>query len=83
MREVDIHEARTTLSQLVETAEGGEDVLIARGGHIVARLTKAYAARGGIRLGTLKGMFKRIDSDFDALLPESALESIVKAPIEP
>jgi hypothetical protein len=29
MRTVDIHEAKATLSQLIEAAEGGEDVLMA------------------------------------------------------
>lgn len=82
MRNVNIHEAKTTLSQLVEAAESGEDVLIARAGRVVARLTQTRAARGGIKLGTLKGMFKRIDSDFDAPLPASALAGFIKGPIE-
>jgi prevent-host-death family protein len=65
MRKVNIHEAKTTLSQLVEAAEAGEDVLIARAGRPVARLTRVRSGRRGIKLGTLKGMFKRISRDFD------------------
>ncbi|MBC7646191.1 MAG: type II toxin-antitoxin system prevent-host-death family antitoxin [Pseudopedobacter sp.] len=36
--QVNMHEAKTRLSQLVEKAEQGEEVLIARGGKPVARL---------------------------------------------
>ena len=83
MRKVNIHEAKSTLSQLVEAVEGGEDVLIARAGRPVARLTRASTGRKGIKLGTLKGMFKRVRADFDAPLPRSVLaafERDVRAP---
>lgn len=36
--QVNMHEAKTRLSQLVQKAEQGEEVLIARGGKPVARL---------------------------------------------
>ena len=74
MRKVNIHEAKTTLSQLVEAAESGEDVVIARAGRAVARLTRINDRRGGVRLGTFKGAFKRVSEDFDAPLPESVFE---------
>lgn len=83
MRKVNIHEAKTTLSQLVEAAEGGEDVLIARAGRPVARLTRVRTGRGGIKLGTLKGMFKRVSRDFDAPLPEAVLAGFTKGSLEP
>jgi prevent-host-death family protein len=83
MRKVNIHEAKTTLSQLVEAAEGGEDVLIARAGRPVARLTRVRTGRGGIKLGTLKGMFKRVSRDFDAPLPESVLGVFDENALEP
>jgi prevent-host-death family protein len=73
MRKVNIHEAKSTLSQLIEAAEGGEDVLIARAGRPVARLTRVRTGRKGIKLGTLKGTFKRVSPHFDAPLPESVL----------
>lgn len=82
MRKVNIHEAKTTLSQLIETAERGEDVLIARAGRPVARLTRVRTGRTGIKLGTLKGAFKRVGVDFDAPLPESVLAGFSK-PVEP
>jgi len=83
MRKVNIHEAKTTLSQLVEAAEGGEDVLIARAGRPVARLTRARIGRGGIKLGTLKGTFRRVARDFDAPLPETVLAGFAESPLEP
>ena len=83
MRKVNIHEAKTTLSQLVEAAEAGEDVLIARAGRPVARLTRVRTGRKGIKLGTLKGMFKRVSSDFDAPLPPSVLASFKNGSVEP
>jgi prevent-host-death family protein len=68
MRKVDIHEAKTTLSQLVEVAESGEDVVITRAGRPVARLISN--GRGGLKLGTFKGAFKRVSKDFDAPFAE-------------
>jgi prevent-host-death family protein len=83
MRKVNIHEAKTTLSQLIEAAENGEDVLIARAGRPVARLTRVRTGRSGIKLGTLKGMFKRVSRDFDAPLPESVLSGFTKSSLKP
>lgn len=80
MRKVSIHKAKTTLPQLVEAVEGGEDVFIARAGRPVARLTRVS---GGIKLGTLKGMFKRVSRDFDAPLPESVLTGFTTGSLEP
>lgn len=83
MRKVNIHEAKTTLSQLVEAVEAGEDVVIARAGRPVAQLTRISAARTGIKLGTLKGMFKRVSADFDAPLPAGVLASFNGNSLEP
>lgn len=83
MRKVNIHEAKTTLSQLVEAAEAGEDVLIARAGRPVARLTRVRTGRRGVKLGTLKGMFKRVSRDFDAPLPSSVPAGFDKSSLEP
>lgn len=56
MRKVNIHEAKTRLSQLIEAAEAGEKVVLARAGKPVAELVR-IRPRKGIRLGLLKGMF--------------------------
>ncbi len=39
MKTVNVHEAKTTLSRLLEEVERGERVVIARNGHPVAELT--------------------------------------------
>lgn len=83
MRKVNIHEAKTTLSQLVEAVEAGENVIIARAGRPVAQLTRIPAVRTGIKLGTLKGMFKRVSADFDAPLPAGVLASFNGDSLEP
>jgi prevent-host-death family protein len=55
MDKVNIHDAKTHLSRLVERVEGGEEIVIARGGRPVARLVP-YAARTTPReLGRLRG----------------------------
>jgi prevent-host-death family protein len=54
MRTVNIHEAKTTLSKLIEAVEAGENVVLARAGRPIARIVR-YEKRGGVRLGVLKG----------------------------
>lgn len=54
MRKVNIHEAKTTLSKLVEAAEAGETVILARAGRPVAQIVRLERP-SGVRLGTLKG----------------------------
>jgi prevent-host-death family protein len=74
MPQVNIFEAKTQLSKLVEMAESGQDVVIARAGKPVARLTQLYPAKRPIRYGVLKGKL-RIAGDFDAPLPADVLAS--------
>ena len=67
MKLINMHEAKTRLSQLVEQAEQGEEIVIARAGEPVARLV---ALRSGKRrvLGRWRGRV-RMSRDFDAPLP--------------
>ncbi len=51
---VNVHEAKTNLSRLLKQAEAGEEVIIARNGKPVARLTPVRK-RGMRKPGTLKG----------------------------
>jgi prevent-host-death family protein len=71
---VNIFEAKTQLSKFIEMAERGEDVIIARAGKPVARLTalKPEPERRKIRYGALKGKIWIAD-DFDDPLPEDFL----------
>ncbi|MFI5009333.1 MAG: type II toxin-antitoxin system Phd/YefM family antitoxin [Solirubrobacterales bacterium] len=69
---VGMHEAKTTLSRLVEAALGGEEVVITRRGHPVARIEPVRPAKARTSLfGSLKGQIKMSD-DFDDL-PENVL----------
>lgn len=72
MTVVNMHEAKTQLSRLVARAEAGEDVVIARDGRPVVRLTPV----GGDGVtwtslldGALRGQVWMSD-DFDAPMPE-------------
>lgn len=74
MKSVNIYEAKTRLSQLVQKAEAGEDVVIARAGRPVARLTRLQKTAGKRRLGSLDGRF-RIPDDFNRPLPEDVVRA--------
>ncbi len=74
MKKVNIYEAKTRLSQLVEEAASGQDVIIARAGRPVARLTRLVGSRRKRRLGILDGRF-RIPKDFNRPLPEGVLRA--------
>jgi len=66
-----MHEAKTTLSQLVEQVESGEDIVLARAGTPVARIVP-FQRSARRTLGQWKGQV-RMSDDFDAPLPESEL----------
>ena len=72
MTSINIHEAKTQLSRLVDEAAAGKDVIIARGGKPIARLTSLKPAPNKIRFGVLKGKVK-VAKDFDAPLPDEVL----------
>ena len=66
---VNIYEAKTRLSALLELAQAGEEVVIARAGRPVARLTPIRAAAGsrsGVRIGGLKAARLKLSPDFHA-----------------
>lgn len=65
---VNIYDAKTRLSQLVDRAEKGEEIVIARGGRPVARLVSLQPACVERKPGRLRGRI-RIARDFDAPLP--------------
>jgi prevent-host-death family protein len=67
-RPVNIHEAKTHFSRLVERAANGEEIIIARAGRPLARLVPLASASRPRRLGLLRGRI-RISANFDAPLP--------------
>jgi prevent-host-death family protein len=74
MDTINIHDAKTHLSRIVEDVAAGSEVVIAKAGKPMARLVPLGAARRKISFGLLKGKI-RIASDFDAPLPETILST--------
>ena len=72
METVNIYDAKTRLSQLVDKAASGEDVVVSRNGKPLVRITRLDAAKRRIRFGVLKGKLT-ISDDFDAPLSETTL----------
>lgn len=70
---IPLHQAKNTLSQLVQRAAAGETVLIGPNGRAVAKLTSVDApGPAPRRLGFMKGKVE-IPSDFDDPLPDNIL----------
>jgi prevent-host-death family protein len=67
--QVNMHDAKTRLSELVAAAERGEHVVIARDGTPAVRLVAVGGDHRPVRLGALAGEIELAD-DFDAPLPE-------------
>lgn len=68
---VNIHEAKTHLSRLLKRVEAGDEVVIAKAGKPIARLSPVTTS-GKRMLGLDKGRVFIAD-DFDAPLPEEIL----------
>jgi prevent-host-death family protein len=62
--EVNVHQAKTHLSRLLEQAMAGEEVIIMRSGRRLVRLTPVDAAPVRRKLGTAKGDFV-VPKDFN------------------
>jgi len=68
METINLYEAKTNLSQLVERAAGGEEIIIAKAGRPLARLVPLSTQTGPRPLGLFAGQITLHD-DFDAPLP--------------
>lgn len=81
---VNVHDAKTHLSRLLERAESGEEIVIARAGKPVARLVPYTSERPKRTFGALKGQI-RILPGFDELDDEIAREfdDSIARPLEP
>ncbi|HSK30039.1 MAG TPA: type II toxin-antitoxin system prevent-host-death family antitoxin [Candidatus Limnocylindria bacterium] len=79
MTKVNIHEAKTQFSRLVDLAAGGEEVIIAKAGKAIARLVP-YQPKGVVRRpGSMRGKI-RIKKNFDAPLPKELLDAFEGKP---
>ena len=66
MKVANIHEAKSQLSKLIERAEAGEEIIIARAGKPVAKLVAYRDPRRPRRGGQWRGKV-HIRADFDEL----------------
>ncbi|MFQ5660351.1 MAG: type II toxin-antitoxin system Phd/YefM family antitoxin [Gammaproteobacteria bacterium] len=81
MQQINIHEAKTHLSRLLERVEAGEEVVISRNGKPIVRLVKYEPARKPRKPGSLKGKIWMAD-DFDET-SEDIIDAFYNGPIFP
>ncbi len=72
MEPVNLSDARTRLSELVDKAAAGEDIVVCRNGKPLVRITRLKGAKRPVRFGLLKGKVT-IATKFDAPLLEPVL----------
>lgn len=69
MQIVNIYQAKTQLSQLIQQAQQGQDVIIAKAGKPVVRVIPFKPEKKDRQPGLLKGQIK-VSPDFDEEDPE-------------
>jgi prevent-host-death family protein len=74
IQQVNIHEAKTQLSRLIELTQTGQEFIIAKAGKPVARLMPIDREKPPRRLGLLDGQI-RVPDDFNAPLPDVILDT--------
>jgi prevent-host-death family protein len=74
MQTINIHEAKTHLSRIVDQVAAGDEVIIAKAGKPMARLVPLLEKKPGRRLGLLEGRFK-VPDDFNAPLADDVLDA--------
>lgn len=82
---VTIHEAKTQLSQLIQRALTGEEILVAKSGDPVVKLTPVIHPKPRTQsriLGSWTGKVWIAD-DFDAELPDDLRDAFYNGPMEP
>lgn len=68
--QVNIHEAKTQLSKLIQAAVNGKQVIIARGNKPIVRLEVLPEARSHRAIGNAKGLILSMSEDFDETLDD-------------
>jgi prevent-host-death family protein len=67
MKTVNVHEAKTHLSRLLERAHAGEEIIIAKSGEPYARLVPLSDRLPKRESGTLKGKIDITDTFFEPI----------------
>lgn len=81
LNKVNMHEAKTHLSKLVERVEGGEEIVISRAGEPVAKLVPLPEKTGQRKLGGWEGKVElpseaewaKMDKEIEQLFEESEI----------
>ncbi len=73
-KRINLYEAKTQLSRLVDRAADGEEIIIAKGGKPMARLVPLAGRKQPRRPGGGRGKVW-VAADFDAPLPAALLEA--------
>ncbi len=71
MYQVNIHEAKTNLSKLIQKVIDGEEVIIAKGNKPVVKLIQLDTPKPERKLGTAAGLIEIAD-DFDSPIEDFA-----------
>jgi prevent-host-death family protein len=69
---VNVHEAKTQFSRLLEQAHAGQEIILAKAGKPYARLMPLAPAAGKRRPGRLTG---KVSDDFFEPLPDDELDA--------
>lgn len=73
VKTVNMHEAMTNFSRLVDAVIQGEQVTIAKAGHPMVKLVRVEAQESPARTGFLQGQ-GRVPEDFDEMHDEAISE---------
>ena len=74
MKSINIHEAKTHLSRLVERVQAGEEIVIAKAGRPAARLVPIEVMRKPVKIGGLKSRVP-VPDDFNTMF-EREIEAL-------
>lgn len=85
MRQVNIHEAKTHLSRLVDAAAKGEPFIIARAGKPLVKVEALEPEQKPAkrRLGSLAHLGLAVPDDFDTMFAEEIADMFENGPIFP
>lgn len=78
MKSINIHEAKTHLSRLVERVQAGEEFVIAKAGKPAARLVPLTAAAAPVKTGGLR-IPGGVPDDFDTMFAKE-IEALFSGP---
>lgn len=70
MTTITVHRAKTTLSQLIERALAGEEIIIARGAVPAVRLVPVAMRKPKRKFGSMRGRGRVTDAFFEPLPPD-------------